>query len=72
MNTKEIKLIALNIANRTNNIINNDDNKYWDRYNYNFEKKFSYLVKYGQFSLPTRERHIPLQKRYIDLLVAKK
>jgi hypothetical protein len=44
----------------------------WNRYYSNFDSRFNYLTKIGQFNLPVIERKIPLQKRYIDFLVSKK
>lgn len=71
MKDKTIEKTALKIA-QTYFPDNKNDIEYWKRYNNNIEERFSYLTKFGEFSLPVQERHIPLQRRYINYLVSKK
>jgi hypothetical protein len=43
----------------------------WNYYNDIFdEQKFKYLTKIGNYDLPAKLRHIPMQRHYIDLLVS--
>lgn len=49
-----------------------NDLECWRRYYSQMEDRFKYLTEIGQFSLPTTERKIPLQKKYIDFLISKK
>jgi len=69
--TDWIKGIAKSIT-ENNSVKNKEEISYWKRYNYDFEERFAYLTKIGKFSLPTQDRHIPLQRKYINLLVSKK
>lgn len=69
--TKDIiRATALNITNGSN--ISKSNTEYWDRYNSSFVDRFDYLTKVGEFDLPAVERRIPLQRRLLDLLIAKK
>ena len=56
---------VVNYVAKRHNINDNSDTKYWDRY---FAKnvkdgRFDYLLKVGSFSLPTNDRHIPIQRK---------
>jgi len=67
-----IEKTALNIISTNPEKNNNPDDKLWERYNSTYRERFDYLTKIGEFDLPMQERNIPLQRRLIDLLVAKK
>lgn len=68
---KLIEKTALSIIN-TDGLANNVHMDYWNRYNSSFAERFNYLTKVGEFDLPMQERNVPLQRRLLDLLVAKK
>jgi len=71
--SKEIELTALDIIRRDERVFNmNEITNYWDRYNSTYKDRFDYLTKIGEFDLPMQERNVPLQRRLLDLLVAKK
>jgi len=69
---KEIELTALDIINTEFPVRNNDIIDYWKRYHSTYEDRFDYLTRIGEFDLPMNERKVPLQKRLLDLLIAKK
>ena len=72
MSKKLIEKTALNLVKQNSISIYNDHKDMWDRYNSSFRDRFDYLTKVGEFDLPMQERNIPLQRRLLDLLIAKK
>jgi len=56
----------------SNSVLSKTNKAEWGRYNASFKDRFGYLTKVGEFDLPMKERNVPLQRRYLDLLIAKK
>ena len=71
LNKNIIKKTALNIVKNSYSQSQNHSDL-WARYNSSFNDRFDYLTKVGEFDLPMMERRVPLQRRLLDLLIAKK
>jgi len=69
---KEIEATVLDIINTELQEIDNSIVDYWNRYNSTYTNRFDYLTSIGEFDLPVQERNIPLQRRLLNLLIAKK
>jgi hypothetical protein len=69
---KEIEKTAIDIINTEYKVDDDIIVSQWERYNSTFKDRFEYLTSIGEFDLPMNEVNVPLQRRLLDLLIAKK